>query len=254
MKSSNPVEKYGLYIIGVVVLLILFNWYQISSINLGQGPSTLSIGKLSSSISGFGRSTGKSADKLTIKSSTGELALKAARTGDDVQDAINALIPTGTPKWGPEIGVSYDDPVNSLNVLANLDYSIPTKTLTAEEKQRYIDVTSKISCEFCCSAPAVTDHNGRDLCGCSHAASFRGLAKYFIRNYPDTYTDEEILLELIRWKSLYYPRNMVEKATALLSNKMELTATNLNDRDLLSKLSTGDISSIGQLPSMVGGC
>jgi len=253
MKSNDIIDKYGLYIIGVVALLTLFNWYQISAINFG-GPVTagFAINKVSQTFSSLGKSG--SSGISTVKTSNGELALQVKRTGDDVQDVINSLIPTGTPEWGPQLGVSYDDPVNSLNVLANLDYAIPTKSLTLEEKQRFVDVGTKISCEFCCSAPAVIDHNGRDLCGCSHAASFRGLAKYFIKSYPDKYTNEEILLELTKWKSLYYPRNMVEKGVALLSNNMELTASGLNDRQLLSKLSSGDLSNIGQLPSMVGGC
>ncbi len=252
MKSNDVIDKYGLYIIGVVALLVLFNWYQISSINVW-GPVALgfTVNQASNALSVFGKSASSSTS--TVKSSTGELALQVKRTGDDVQDVINSLIPTGTPEYGSEIGVSYDDPVNSLNILANFDYAIPTKSLTSEEKQRFVDVGTKISCEFCCSAPAVIDHNGRDLCGCSHAASFRGLAKYFIKNHPDK-SNDEILLELTRWKSLYYPRNMVEKGVALLSNNMELTASGLNDRELLSKLSSGDLSNIGQLPSMVGGC
>ena len=92
-----------------------------------------------------------------------------ALTGDPVQDAINSVIPTGTPDYGPALGVSFDDPVAGLSVLANLHRQIPTNSLSAEEKQRYINVGTKISCEFCCSAPAVVDSTGRDLCGCSHA-------------------------------------------------------------------------------------
>src|SRR3989338_11530889 len=175
-------------------------------------------------------------------------------TGDPVQDAINSVIPTGTPDgYGPALGVSFDDPVAGLSILANLHRQIPTNSLSAEEKQRYINVGTKISCEFCCSAPAVVDESGRDLCGCSHALSFMGLSKYMVMNHPD-WTDDQILLELTKWKSLYYPRNMVEKASTLIANDMELTATSLNDAQLLTKISSGDTASIGQLPAMVGGC
>ena len=242
MKSNEFVEKYSLYVIGAVALLILFNWFQIATI---ASPGPLTTNTISKAFSPSG-------SKMT-KGSSGELALEVKRTGDNVQDAINALIPTGTPEWGPEIGVSYDDPVNSLNRLASLHRQVPTGSLSAEEKQRYIDINTRISCEFCCGAPSVVDNNGRDLCGCSHALSFMGLSKYIIKTHPE-YTNEEILLELTKWKSLYYPRNMVEKGAALLSNDMELTASSLNDAQLLSKLSSGDTSSIGSLPSMVGGC
>ncbi len=180
--------------------------------------------------------------------------LNVKLSGDVVQDAIKAVVPTGTPLYGAELGVSFDDPINSLNILAKLDRQVPTNTLAEAEKARFINVGTKISCEFCCGAPSVVDQNGRDLCGCSHAASFKGLSKYLIKNHPDEWTDDEILLELTRWKALYYPKNMVEKAVAALENGMELTPAVLNDRDLLKKIKTGDTTSIGDLPSMVGGC
>ncbi|HIG96770.1 MAG TPA: hypothetical protein HA230_00265 [Candidatus Aenigmarchaeota archaeon] len=175
-------------------------------------------------------------------------------TGDPVQDAINTIIPTGAAEpYGSALGVSFDDPVAGLSVLANLHRQIPTDSLSAEEKQRYINIGTKISCEFCCSAPAVVDSSGRDLCGCAHAQSFMGLSKYLIQNNPEM-SDEDILWELTRWKSLYYPRNMVEKAAAALENGLELTPEVLNDRDLLSKISSGNTADIGSLPQMVGGC
>src|SRR3989338_1524136 len=175
-------------------------------------------------------------------------------TGDPVQDAINTIIPTGAAEpYGSALGVSFDDPVAGLSVLANLHRQIPTDSLSAEEKQRYINIGTKISCEFCCSAPAVVDSSGRDLCGCAHAQSFMGLSKYLIQNNPEM-SDEDILWELTRWKSLYYPRNMVEKAAAALENGLELTPEVLNNRDLLSKISSGNTADIGSLPQMVGGC
>lgn len=180
--------------------------------------------------------------------------LSVKLSGDVVQDAIKAVVPTGTPVYGAELGVSFDDPVNSLNILAGLDSQVPTNSLTEEEKARFINVATKISCEFCCGAPAVIDESGRSLCGCSHAASFKGLSKYLIKNHPDEWADDEILLELTKWKALYYPRNMVEKAVAALENGLELTPAVLNDRDLLRKIKAGDTTSIGDLPSMVGGC
>lgn len=182
------------------------------------------------------------------------IKLNVKLSGDTVQDAIRAVIPTGTPEYGAELAVSFDDPVTSLNLLAKLDRQIPTSSLTETEKTRFVNVGTKISCEFCCGAAAVVDSSGRDLCGCAHAASFRGLSKYLIKNHPTEWTDDQILLELTKWKSLYYPKNMVEKAVAALENGLELTPAVLNDRDLLKKIKVGDTTSIGDLPSMVGGC
>ena len=180
--------------------------------------------------------------------------LNVKLSGDVVQDAIKAVIPTGTPIYGAELGVSFDDPITSIDILAKLDRQVPTTSLTEEEKARYISINSRISCEFCCGAAAVIFQDGRDACGCAHSASFRGLSKYLIKNHPTEWTDDEILLELTKWKALYYPKNMVEKAVAALENDMELTPAVLNDRDLLKKISAGDTTSIGDLPQMVGGC
>ncbi|MFA4820060.1 MAG: hypothetical protein WC613_03840 [Candidatus Aenigmatarchaeota archaeon] len=210
-------------LLAVFVVMTIFNSYTIFS--LGASP------------------TAHASSKASVK-----------LTGDPVQDAINTIIPTGAAEpYGSALGVSFDDPVAGLSVLANLDKSIPTSSLSAEEKSRYINITGKISCEFCCSAPSVIDSQGRDACGCSHALSFRGLSKYLIQNYPSM-TDEDIMWELIKWKSLYYPRNMVEKAAAAIENGMEITPAVLNDRDLLKKISSGNTADIGNLPQMVGGC
>ena len=223
--------KSGSSAVSVLVLLtalvFVFNQWQIFSV----------AGQITSD-AGSEKST-----KLSVK-----------RTGDLVQDAIKAVVPSGTPVYGAELGVSFDDPVNSLNILAKLDRAVPTESLTAEEKARFVNVATKISCEFCCGAPAVVDQNGRSLCGCAHAASFKGLSKYLVKNHPTEWTDEEILLELTKWKALYYPKNMVEKAVAALENGLELTPAVLNDRDLLKKVKAGDSTSIGELPTMVGGC
>ena len=180
--------------------------------------------------------------------------LNVKLSGDVVQDAIKAVIPTGTPIYGAELGVSFDDPITSIDILAKLDRQVPTTSLTEEEKARYISINSRISCEFCCGAAAVIFQDGRDACGCAHSASFRGLSKYLIKNHPTEWTDDEILLEATKWKALYYPKNMVEKAVAALNNDLELTPAVLNDRDLLKKISAGDKTGIGELPTMVGGC
>ncbi|MCH7493020.1 hypothetical protein IID19_05570 [Patescibacteria group bacterium] len=47
------------------------------------------------------------------------------------------------------------------------------------------------------------------------------------------YSDAEILREVYRWKTLFFPKNMV---------------------DLATKISGGDQSVLEELPGMVGGC
>ncbi|MBI2574269.1 hypothetical protein HYV82_00090 [Candidatus Woesearchaeota archaeon] len=215
--------KHNWEIIAVILIaaLVVFNSLQILSVSAALGGNSIT-----------GLSFGSSGKSSTFKVKSG---------GDVVQNVIDAIIPKGTPAYGEELGVSFDEPVTSLEILARLERKV---------------VGTKISCEFCCGAPSVIDGSGRNLCGCSHAASFQGLSKYLIKNHPDEWTDEQILAELTKWKALYYPKNMVEKGIAAVENGLALTPAVLNDRDLLKKLKTGDTSKIGtaDLPTMVGGC
>jgi len=231
--AAHPAEKLSILLIAIVSLIILFNQFQI-----GQVSGMLVAG---SSVSGG------TTDKIS-----GGVKLDA--NGDIANDVIKTLIPTGVPKdYGSEVGVSFDDPVTSLTVLARLDRAVATNSLSAEQKTRYIDIDSHISCEFCCGALGAVDGAGNPSCGCSHSAAIRGLTKYILTNHPD-WTDEQIKWELTRWKAMFYPRNMVEKGVALVSNGLELSPEALNDRDLLKKISSGNTGDIGSLPNMVGGC
>lgn len=173
----------------------------------------------------------------------------------DTQDIINKVIPTGTPDYGQELGVSYDDPVSSINILSALDNQIPTSSLTSEQRERYIQIGLRASCEFCCSAPAVIDSNGNAACGCAHSAAMRGLAKWFITNHPNDYNDKQILVELGKWKTLFYPRDSVKKAIAIAeANNGELDLSLMAgkiDPSQIQGISSGDLP---PLPSMVGGC
>jgi hypothetical protein len=230
-------EKLSFLLIALVSLMILFNQFQITQVSglLVSGGSALAPS---------GPTAGQTSGTIKLDAS-----------GDVVNSVIKALIPTGTPKdYGKELGVSFDNPVPGLQTLARLDQAIPTKTLTPDEFKRYVGITTKISCEFCCSAPAVTDNQGRDLCGCAHSAAFRGLTKYIIKTHPTTWTDDQIYWDLTRWKSLFYPKNMVQKGVALVQNGLDLDPAKLNDAQLLAKLQSGKTADIGSLPDMVGGC
>jgi hypothetical protein len=232
--AASSTEKLSMLLISIVALIILFNQFQISQVS--------------------GMLTGGSASKSGPTTDAISGGVKLDATGDVTNEVIKTLIPTGVPKdYGSEVGVSFDDPVTSLSILARLDRAVATSSLSADQKARYIGIDEKISCEFCCGALGAVDSAGRDSCGCSHSAAIRGLTKYIITTHPD-WTDEQIKWELTRWKSMFYPRNMVEKGVALASNGMELSPDALNDRDLLKKISSGNTGDIGSLPNMVGGC
>lgn len=239
---TRHLENYG---IGLLAVLIGFNQFIMMDIGKAIGIKTpsLNIKKVFS----YGSSAASGGDDATFA---------VPKSGDTSSQAIAAMIKQGVPEvYGAALGVSYDNPAQDINKLAAFDTSIDTNTLTAEEKSRYINIAGRISCEFCCGAKSVIYDDGRAACGCAHSAAFRGLAKYLLKNNPN-WSNDRILKELTFWKSLFYPKNMVEKAMALINNNMPLTVNALNDNDLLKKIQKGDTGSVGsgQLPEMVGGC
>lgn len=143
------------------------------------------------------------------------------------------VIPKGIPAiYGQELGVSFDD-VNAntpdkveqtIAKLAALDQGI---TLQGAELQRYITIASQISCEYCCGAKSIIFENGQPACGCAHSFAMRGVGKYLIQNHGSEYTDDGILEEMGKWKTLFFPAQLTEKADALKSKGIELNYVNL---------------------------
>ncbi len=155
------------------------------------------------------------------------------------QLSLSDIIPSGTPEvYGTELGVSYDKPIEGLAILQKLDNQI---TLEGQLEERYIKIGTSISCEFCCDAKSITFADGKPACGCAHSFAMRGLAKYLLKNHGDTMTDQQILNELVKWKTLFFPKQMTERA-------VQLAADNGNfDQELLNKVNSS-------VPDMVGGC
>jgi len=84
----------------------------------------------------------------------------------------------------------------------------------------------------------------------------RGLAKYLVAKHGSEYSDEQILEQLGKWKTLYFPKQILSKAVSFASAGME---ANINTIDLTSnkyrnfKPSTSSTQVAGA-PDMVGGC
>ncbi|MFQ5474463.1 MAG: hypothetical protein ACE5DM_01375 [Candidatus Nanoarchaeia archaeon] len=159
---------------------------------------------------------------------------------EDIQtsdDAIRIMFPTGTPEYGDKLGVSYDTPVESLAVLAKMYRGLKDEVQqnNPEGWQRFMNLASKpvgISCEYCCGVgPIGIDKKGNSACGCQHNPALLSVALY-LSAYSD-YNDGEILREVMKWKTLFFPKNMIE---------MGMTVAG------------GDTSSLKNLPGMVGGC
>ncbi|HLD18618.1 MAG TPA: hypothetical protein VJB90_01250 [Candidatus Nanoarchaeia archaeon] len=143
------------------------------------------------------------------------------------------VIPKGVPRiYGEELGVSYDgvtpnDPQlteQTIRTLAVLDQQIE---LSGDALTRYIEVASQISCEYCCGAPAIIDSKGNAACGCAHSYAMRGVAKYLLSKHASEFTDDEILEEMGKWKTLFFPSQLSQKAQVLKDKSIELNYINL---------------------------
>lgn len=215
-------------LIALAVGLIIFNQYTISRISSSLGTTGSATKTLKLSDKSLG-----DVDLSELKSTGHSIAaLFPVEDIKTTQDAVDVIIPTGTPDYGPQLGVSYDDPVGSLSVLARLDRQLQ---LTGEDQQRYLNIITKpvgISCEYCCGVgPIGADANGNSRCGCQHNPALLALTKWLIQNTD--YSDAEVIREALRWKALFFPQKMV---------------------DLTMSLAGGDTSALDELPGMVGGC
>lgn len=143
------------------------------------------------------------------------------------------VTPKGTPEiYGKELGVSYDDvsssnPQKADSTIARIGQLDTSINLQGDDLKRYISIVSKISCEYCCGTESIIFSNGQASCGCAHSFAMRGLAKYLIKNHATEYTDDEILEELGKWKTLFFPDAISKKAQVLQDKGIELNYINL---------------------------
>jgi|TARA_Y100000310_G_C20522114_1_gene734192 hypothetical protein len=175
-------------------------------------------------------------------------------TATETQTAEVSVVPTGVPGiYGKELGISYDDvsPYDAqladatIRKLAYFDQNIE---LNDQELERYTTTLLQISCEYCCGAQSIIFSNGAAACGCAHSYAMRGLAKYLLTEHPDDFTNDEILEELGKWKTLFFPGQIQAKAAILSQKGVELNYINLASNKYRG-IEQG--SGSGQ---MVGGC
>lgn len=250
-KSSLTESPLFLGAVALVAVLVMFNMWQIAQLSalLGTGGVRLGGGGGVFSFSGAGEgkvlapvllAPGEQAVLSGYKTNVKELPTISSNpekepTGDAVQDAINTLVPVGTPSYGAQAGISFDDPIGAQKVWGNYERSI---TLTPEQEARYQGIVGKFTCDYCCgspSSPTIITH-----CGCSHARAWRGMARWFIANFGDAYTDLQIFGELSRWKALWYPGPTIQRV--------------LQEQAASSGNTGSNAVSLESLPGMVGGC
>lgn len=152
---------------------------------------------------------------------------------------VDDIIPSGVPEYGKELGVTYDDVVGSLEILAKLDKYPDGPEKGEEWFDRYVSIGMMTSCEFCCNAKTLVFDDGRAACGCKHSMGMRGLLAWLLENYPEK-SDEEILTEVNRWKALFFPKQTLQKAA-------EMDKEGNFDYDKV-------LNEMKDAPDMVGGC
>lgn len=191
---------------------------------------------------------------IPVSANLGNLNIKDL-SNDDLVDAriylqfkqIKAdLIPSGVPEiYGDELNISFDAVQDAINKVALFGPTYGQEgikiILTGADLERYINIGSQISCQYCCGVKTLTKKDGTAACGCAHSVMMRGLAAYLIQNHPE-FSDEQILKELNRWKISYFP-----KQTLLVKLAAMEKAGEPGIKELLQEFPDF-------LPQMVGGC
>ncbi len=210
MIVKNPnIEKATTVMLVAALAMVAFN-----AIQIGQ------LGSLKSDI-------------ITGQVVSGNAAAGNAASGSNALASAPDVIPKGVPEiYGKELGVSYDD-VSAANLqkaestiqkLGVLDNQI---SLTGDALNRYKETLIQISCEYCCGADSIIFSNGQAACSCAHSYAMRGLAKYLLKNHAGEYTNDQILEELGKWKTLFFPGQITQKASVLQQKGVELNYINL---------------------------
>ena len=233
-KSVSPLFYFA---IAALVVLLAFNQFQISSVSNQVALYAAAAPRISNP-------------------SSGGVAAQDSGSSANLQAIADRIIPTGVPAiYGKELGVSFDDPVGGLPILAKLDTSI---ALDAEQTKRYTRIALQISCEYCCGADSIVFPDGKAACGCQHSYAMRGLAKYLVTKHGTEFSDDQILEEMGKLKTLYFPKQILTKALSFASAGMD---ANINTIDLTSNKyrnfkpsSSSGAAGIANAPDMVGGC
>lgn len=241
-EQHDPFFAHKLILFIAIAVLLLFNQYQIGTVTGMLGVSVpLNIGNVGSGSSTLHLSSGdvdlSSVDVTQIKSTAqGIAALFPVGDMKTTDDAIAVMIPSGTPEYGEAMGVNYDDPVTALSKLQKA-YPALKQQAKQDDKvwQRYLALAAAprgISCEFCCGVGAQgVDSSGELRCGCAHNPAVQSVTLWLMLNTDNS--DAEVLREVYRWKSVWFPKNMV---------------------GLALQIAGGDTSVLNDLPGMVGGC
>jgi hypothetical protein len=250
------VKKIMYVLIGAVALLLIANGYFMFEVLSPSHVSSYSQSSQSNQVSQ------QSSSQVPLNLAGGLGGLQSASQDivisnyTNVNELKSKVLVSGTPDYGSKLGVSFNDPANAVNVLSQLDNSIPTSQLSQTQLQRYVSIGMSIACFYCCGATTLVDGNGNPACSCNHSMALRGLAKWLIIN--TNYTNDQILLELNKWKALFFPGPTIKTVSSLASvnnGSVEVdwlgTPTNIPQNLVQALKSPGAGSG---LPAQIGGC
>ncbi len=229
-----------LLLLALSLPVLAFNQMQLFEIDSSLSPSP-TVGSSGSFVK-VSKGTGnlKDVDVYSLSSTPQTVSavfpeLAGATTEDEV---LSILYPTGTPSYSDAVGgITYDDPVTSMEYLARYYFVVKEdiRKNNPDVWNRYLKLAAAprgISCEFCCGVgPQGIDSQGNLRCGCKHNIALQALT-LSLMSQTDL-SDAEILREVMKWKTLFFPRNMVSLGVELAGK---------------------DPSQIKSLPGMVGGC
>ncbi len=269
-QPSTAFLLIGALLMGAVIVQA-YNFTQINQANalLEKQTATLSISKnpVTGTISMSGWTDNEKMNYemhgIIPARAKGNATASPANSGANTNSStanFSDVTPKGIPGiYGAELGVSFDDvSVNdpqkaneTIAILSQFDQEKSGKfiTLTGQAQQRYIKIASQISCEYCCGAESIIFPDGKAACGCAHSYSMRGIAKYLLDKHASEFTDDQILEELGKWKTLYFPGVLAQKAQVLRDKGIEFNYINL-----ASNKYRGLEKGAPQGGSMVGGC
>jgi len=120
-----------------------------------------------------------------------------------------ATIPTGVPPgYGDVLQVSFDQVQASMDILSRMGptFGADKIKLSGPDLERYIRVGEQTACRYCCGARTLVSSDGEAACRCGHSQAMRGLAAYLITEQGERYSDEEIVAELNKWRTTYFPK------------------------------------------------
>jgi hypothetical protein len=240
--EQNSMKMIILFIMaGLVVALAAFNQIQMTDLKAD-------INSLSFASAQNGAATVAKTAATTSTQNAPAQTISAA----ELNALAEKVIPRGVPPiYGAELGVSFDEPVQSLSILAAMDD--PTK-LSPDELKRYTEITLQISCEYCCGADSIVFPNGQAACGCQHSFAMRALGQYLVKNHGNEFTDEQILEELGKWKTMFFPKQILEKALQFQTAGKDINTVDLTSNRFRGFKAQTAAAGIGGLPEMVGGC